>query len=154
MIHNLILKMSTLSCTFSFSCIILILQVLQRIDDVSMMCEKRMTNLKRLTVKLPRPVQTVTPEPAIPLQQPPCCASDHSHNHHSKTSNKVFRKANTLPKVFVYKLPSQYTFFVGQFFIIQLIKKCAHQTGWSSCNALDLYFKDAWFESQSRHQLS
>lgn len=77
----------------------LVTQVLQRIDDVSMMCEKRTTNLKRLTLKLPRPVQTVTPEPAIPLQQPPCCAPDHSHNHHSKTSNKVFRKANTLPKI-------------------------------------------------------
>ncbi|PNF24765.1 Guanine nucleotide exchange factor DBS [Cryptotermes secundus] len=77
----------------------LVTQVLQRIDDVSMMCEKRMTNLKRLTLKLPRPVQTVTPEPAVPLQQPPCCAPDHVHNHHSKTSNKVFRKANTLPKI-------------------------------------------------------
>jgi hypothetical protein len=149
MIHNLILKMSSPSCTFAFSCIIFILQVLQRIDDVSMMCEKRMTNLKRLTLKLPRPVQTVTPEPAVPLQQPPCCASDHSHNHHSKTSNKVFRKANTLPKVFVHKLPSYYTFFVGQFFIIELSKKCPHQTGWSSSNTLHLYLTGAWFESYS-----
>jgi hypothetical protein len=71
-----------------------------------MMCEKRMTNLKRLTLKLPRPVQTVTPEPAVPLQQPPYGAPDHFHNQHGKTSNKVFRKANTLPKVFVYKLQS------------------------------------------------
>jgi hypothetical protein len=75
--------------------------VLQRIDDVSMMCEKRMASLKRLTLKLPRPVQTVTPEPAIPLQHPQSEALDHSHNHHGKISNKVFKKANTLPKVFV-----------------------------------------------------
>jgi hypothetical protein len=101
MIHNFILKMSSPSCTSAFNRIIVVLQVLQRIDDVSMMCEKRMTSLKRLTLKLPRPVQTVTPEPAVPLQQPPCGAPDHSHNHHGKTSNKVFRKANTLPKVFV-----------------------------------------------------
>jgi hypothetical protein len=75
--------------------------VLQRIDDVSMMCEKRMTSLKRLTLKLPRPVQTVTPEPAIPFQQPSSGAPHYSCNHHGKTNNKVFKKANTLPKVFV-----------------------------------------------------
>lgn len=87
---------------FNGKCIIfVVLQVLQRIDDVSMMCEKRMTSLKRLTLKLPRPVQTVTPEPAVPLQQPPSVALDHSHNHHGKISNKVFKKANTLPKVYM-----------------------------------------------------
>jgi hypothetical protein len=82
----------------------LVTQVLQRIDDVSMMSEKRMTSLKRLTLKLPRPVQTVTPEPAIPLQQPSSEAVDHSHNHHGKISNKVFKKANTLPKI---EVPSE-----------------------------------------------
>ncbi|XP_069678460.1 guanine nucleotide exchange factor DBS [Periplaneta americana] len=82
----------------------LVTQVLQRIDDVSMMCEKRMTSLKRLTLKPPRPVQTVTPEPAIPIQQPPGGALHHSHNHHGKMSSKVFKKANTLPKI---EVPSE-----------------------------------------------
>lgn len=44
--------------------------MLQRIDDVQLMCDKRMTTLKKLTLKPPRPVQTVTPEPAVPLQPP------------------------------------------------------------------------------------
>uniref|UniRef100_A0A182PZX4 CRAL-TRIO domain-containing protein n=1 Tax=Anopheles farauti TaxID=69004 RepID=A0A182PZX4_9DIPT len=48
----------------------LVSQVLQRIDDVQLMCDKRMTTLKKLTLKPPRPVQTVTPEPAVPLQPP------------------------------------------------------------------------------------
>ncbi|XP_035793105.1 guanine nucleotide exchange factor DBS-like isoform X3 [Anopheles albimanus] len=48
----------------------LVSQVLQRIDDVQLMCDKRMTTLKKLTFKPPRPVQTVTPEPAVPLQPP------------------------------------------------------------------------------------
>ncbi|XP_017837139.1 guanine nucleotide exchange factor DBS isoform X3 [Drosophila busckii] len=46
------------------------LQVLQRIDDVSLMCDKRIASLKKLALKPPRPVQQVTPEPAVPLQPP------------------------------------------------------------------------------------
>ncbi|XP_004525940.1 guanine nucleotide exchange factor DBS isoform X6 [Ceratitis capitata] len=46
----------------------LVSQVLQRIDDVSLMCDKRIASLKKLAVKPTRPVQTVTPEPAVPLQ--------------------------------------------------------------------------------------
>ncbi|BES92094.1 RhoGEF [Nesidiocoris tenuis] len=46
----------------------LVSQVLQRIEDVKTMCNKKMITLKRLVEKPPRPVQTVTPEPAIPLQ--------------------------------------------------------------------------------------
>lgn len=45
--------------------------MLQRIDDVTTMCDKRLSSLKRLTTKPPRPVQTVTPEPGVPLQTPP-----------------------------------------------------------------------------------
>ncbi|KAL1377168.1 hypothetical protein pipiens_001095 [Culex pipiens pipiens] len=41
-----------------------------RIDDVQLMCDKRSTTLKKLALKPPRPVQTVTPEPAVPLQPP------------------------------------------------------------------------------------
>ncbi|XP_058976082.1 guanine nucleotide exchange factor DBS isoform X11 [Musca domestica] len=48
----------------------LVSQVLQRIDDVSLMCDKRIASLKKLALKPPRPVQTVTPEPAVPLQPP------------------------------------------------------------------------------------
>lgn len=47
-----------------------LLQVLQRIDDVSLMCDKRIASLKKLALKPPRPVQEVTPEPAVPLQPP------------------------------------------------------------------------------------
>lgn len=43
-------------------------KVLQRIDDVTLMCEKRIVTLKKLATKPTRPVQTVTPEPAVPLQ--------------------------------------------------------------------------------------
>ncbi|KAH8234483.1 hypothetical protein KR038_012115, partial [Drosophila bunnanda] len=46
----------------------LVSQVLQRIDDVSLMCDKRIASLKKLALKPPRPVQQVTPEPAVPLQ--------------------------------------------------------------------------------------
>uniref|UniRef100_A0A1B6D890 DH domain-containing protein n=1 Tax=Clastoptera arizonana TaxID=38151 RepID=A0A1B6D890_9HEMI len=49
----------------------LVTQVLQRIDDITTMCDKRTSSLKRLAQKPPRPVQTVTPEPAVPLQPPP-----------------------------------------------------------------------------------
>ncbi|XP_038122208.1 guanine nucleotide exchange factor DBS isoform X4 [Culex quinquefasciatus] len=48
----------------------LVSQVIQRIDDVQLMCDKRSTTLKKLALKPPRPVQTVTPEPAVPLQPP------------------------------------------------------------------------------------
>lgn len=47
-----------------------LLKVLQRIDDVSLMCDKRVVSLKKLTLKPPRPVQQVIPEPAVPLLQP------------------------------------------------------------------------------------
>lgn len=45
-------------------------QVLQRIDDVSLMCEKRVACLKKLALKPKRPVQQVIPEPGVPLQPP------------------------------------------------------------------------------------
>lgn len=45
-------------------------QVLQRIDDVSLMCDKRLATLKTLALKPARPVQQVIPEPAVPLQPP------------------------------------------------------------------------------------
>lgn len=34
------------------------------------MCDKRVVTLKKIASKPPRPVQTVTPEPAVPLQPP------------------------------------------------------------------------------------
>ncbi|XP_055311339.1 guanine nucleotide exchange factor DBS isoform X6 [Sitodiplosis mosellana] len=48
----------------------LVSQVLQRIDDVSLMCEKRVVCLKKLALKPKRPVQQVIPEPGVPLQPP------------------------------------------------------------------------------------
>lgn len=43
-------------------------QVLQRIDDVTLMCDKRIATLKKSACKPARPVQSVQPEPAVPLQ--------------------------------------------------------------------------------------
>ncbi|KAL7048759.1 hypothetical protein ACKWTF_003480 [Chironomus riparius] len=47
---------------------IILSQVLQRIDDVTLMCDKRIATLKKSACKPARPVQSVQPEPAVPLQ--------------------------------------------------------------------------------------
>ncbi|XP_025407258.1 guanine nucleotide exchange factor DBS-like isoform X2 [Sipha flava] len=44
----------------------IVTQVLQRLDDVTTMCDKRLASLKRLINK-PRPILSVNPEPAIPI---------------------------------------------------------------------------------------
>lgn len=44
--------------------------MLQRIDDVTLMCDKRVVYLKKVSVKPQRPVQQVIPEPGVPLQPP------------------------------------------------------------------------------------
>ncbi|KAL1493421.1 hypothetical protein ABEB36_011480 [Hypothenemus hampei] len=49
----------------------LILQVLRRIEDVKLMCDKRITSLNltnKIAVKNKRPVQTATPRPVVPKQ--------------------------------------------------------------------------------------
>ncbi|CRL00210.1 CLUMA_CG013484, isoform A [Clunio marinus] len=61
---------------------IIVSQVLQRIDDVKLMCEKRIVTLKKLATKPSRPIQTVTPEPAVPLQ-PNTGAPHLRHRKHS-----------------------------------------------------------------------
>ncbi|KAB7494154.1 hypothetical protein Anas_04803, partial [Armadillidium nasatum] len=45
----------------------LVHQVLKRLEDVTLMCEKRKCSLKKISSRLPRPVHAVTPEPAVPL---------------------------------------------------------------------------------------
>lgn len=65
------------------------LKVLQRIADVSSMCEKRLSSLQILVAK--KPVQTVTPEPGVPLQP--------AQNAPVLIKPKIFRKANTVAKV-------------------------------------------------------
>lgn len=83
-----------------------LLQVLKRIEDVQMMCEKRKSSLKRLATRLPRPVHAVTPEPAIPLHHSQSQSSVPPHSHPASPlhtdlpkSPKSMRKASTLPKV-------------------------------------------------------
>lgn len=72
-----------LNCKFvSFS-----VQVLQRIDDVTLMCEKRIVTLKKLATKPTRPVQTVTPEPAVPLQ--PNTGAPHLLRHRKGSAQRV-----------------------------------------------------------------
>ncbi|KYN09271.1 Guanine nucleotide exchange factor DBS [Trachymyrmex cornetzi] len=66
----------------------LITQVLQRIEDVSLMCDKRIMALKQQLIKPARPVQTVTPEPVKPLQSLP----------QTVKSGRILKKANTMPK--------------------------------------------------------
>uniref|UniRef100_A0A1B0B5D5 Uncharacterized protein n=1 Tax=Glossina palpalis gambiensis TaxID=67801 RepID=A0A1B0B5D5_9MUSC len=53
------------------------------------MCDKRIASLKKLALKPPRPVQTVTPEPAVPLQ-PPGGAPNLLRRKHKLTSAFVF----------------------------------------------------------------
>lgn len=84
----------------------LVLQVLKRIEDVQMMCEKRKGSLKKLATRLPRPVHAVTPEPAIPLHHSQSQSNVPPHSHPASPlhadlpkSPKSMRKASTLPKV-------------------------------------------------------
>ncbi|XP_050688468.1 guanine nucleotide exchange factor DBS-like isoform X2 [Eriocheir sinensis] len=84
----------------------LVQQVLKRIEDVQMMCEKRKSSLKRLATRLPRPVHAVTPEPAIPLHHSQSQSSVPPHSHPASPlhadlpkSPKSMRKASTLPKL-------------------------------------------------------
>ncbi|XP_045118170.1 guanine nucleotide exchange factor DBS-like isoform X4 [Portunus trituberculatus] len=83
----------------------LVQQVLKRIEDVQMMCEKRKSSLKRLATRLPRPVHAVTPEPAVPLHHSQGQSSGTPHSHPASPlhadlpkSPKSMRKASTLPK--------------------------------------------------------
>lgn len=55
------------------------------------MCDKRLANLHLLTANRQRPVQTVTPEPGVPLQP--------SHGAPVPNKPKILRKANTIAKV-------------------------------------------------------
>ncbi|KAG0713104.1 Guanine nucleotide exchange factor DBS [Chionoecetes opilio] len=64
----------------------LVQQVLKRIEDVQMMCEKRKSSLKRLATRLPRPVHAVTPEPAIPLHYSQGQSSGPPHSHPASPS--------------------------------------------------------------------
>ncbi|XP_064117946.1 guanine nucleotide exchange factor DBS-like isoform X4 [Macrobrachium nipponense] len=84
----------------------LVQQVLKRIEDVQMMCEKRKSSLKKLATRLPRPVHAVTPEPAVPLHYPQGHSNVHPHSHPASPlhadqpkSPKSIRKASTLPKL-------------------------------------------------------
>ncbi|XP_043285337.1 guanine nucleotide exchange factor DBS-like isoform X3 [Venturia canescens] len=67
----------------------LVTQVLQRIEDVSLMCDKRIIALKQQLLKPARPIQTVTPEPAKPMPHPP----------QTVKPGRILRKANTMPKM-------------------------------------------------------
>ncbi|XP_015181196.1 PREDICTED: guanine nucleotide exchange factor DBS-like isoform X2 [Polistes dominula] len=67
----------------------LITQVLQRIEDVSMMCDKRIMALKQQLIKPAKPVQPVTPEPVKPLQPLPQIVKP----------GRILKKANTMPKM-------------------------------------------------------
>ncbi|XP_069168626.1 guanine nucleotide exchange factor DBS isoform X8 [Procambarus clarkii] len=85
----------------------LVQQVLKRIEDVQMMCEKRKSSLKKLATRLPRPVHAVTPEPAVPFHYTQGQGgSSHPHSHPASPlhadlpkSPKSMRKASTLPKM-------------------------------------------------------
>lgn len=63
--------------------------MLQRIEDVSLMCGKRIMALKQQLMKPSRPIQTVVPEQAKPLQPAPQCIRP----------GRILKKANTMPRV-------------------------------------------------------
>lgn len=68
---------------------LLAFQVLQRIDDVSIMCEKRKAMLKQQLLKAVRPVQTVSPEPIKSI----------SPVIQYIKPGRILKKANTMPRV-------------------------------------------------------
>ncbi|KAJ8986252.1 hypothetical protein NQ317_009960 [Molorchus minor] len=68
----------------------LVSQVLQRIEDVTLMCNKHITSLNKLAIKPKRPVQTVVPEPAVP-RQPQIGAP--------QPTRAALKKAYTIPKM-------------------------------------------------------
>lgn len=63
---------------------------MQRIEDVSLMCDKRIAALKQQLIKPTRPIQTVTPEPAKPIQ---------SSIPQIVKTGRILKKANTMPRV-------------------------------------------------------
>uniref|UniRef100_T1JN60 Guanine nucleotide exchange factor DBS n=1 Tax=Strigamia maritima TaxID=126957 RepID=T1JN60_STRMM len=79
----------------------LVQQVLQRIEDVQMMCDKRKSSLKKMAVRPPRPVQPVVPEPALPLTAPHSTqlASTENGSESPARGRKVLKKARTVPKM-------------------------------------------------------
>ncbi|XP_076323895.1 guanine nucleotide exchange factor DBS isoform X2 [Tachypleus tridentatus] len=83
----------------------LVQQVLQRIEDVQMMCEKRKINLQKLVSRPPRPVQAVTPEPAVPFSLPSGGSSGSCFYQRSNKSpdgeRRSFRKGKTAPKMHI-----------------------------------------------------
>ncbi|XP_065166036.1 guanine nucleotide exchange factor DBS-like isoform X2 [Atheta coriaria] len=68
----------------------LVTQVLQRLDDVSHMCDKRIQSLRKVTTPPPRPVQTVNPTSAPSMPRQPSIGAPMPHRVHVK-------KQNTLP---------------------------------------------------------
>ncbi|GIY64480.1 guanine nucleotide exchange factor DBS [Caerostris extrusa] len=68
----------------------LVQQVLKRIEDVQMMCEKRQCSLQRIVSRNKIPVQAVTPEPVIQT-----VLSGKS----PEGRRKIVRKTKTVPKV-------------------------------------------------------
>lgn len=64
--------------------------MLQRTDDIKLMCDKRISSLNKIAVKNKRPVQTVIPEPAVPRQ--PLVGAP-------QPTKTFLKKAYTIPKV-------------------------------------------------------
>ena len=79
--------------TFSFQSVVQ--SVLQRVEDVQEMCEKRRNSLKRLAAKINRPVQPVSPEPQImgspsgPHSKPPVIVSNLPADYHKTRSKSL-----------------------------------------------------------------
>ncbi|XP_054266389.1 guanine nucleotide exchange factor DBS-like [Macrosteles quadrilineatus] len=85
----------------------LVTQVLQRIADVTTMCDKRVSSLKRVSRRPPRPVQTVTPEPAVPLQTPtPLPAPPPPPDTHKAKRNHVLTELLDTERLYVAELGS------------------------------------------------
>ncbi|XP_067143192.1 guanine nucleotide exchange factor DBS-like isoform X3 [Centruroides vittatus] len=76
----------------------LVQQVLKRIEDVQMMCEKRRASLHNLVSRPTCPVQAVVPEPAVP-QFNSLARSSFVSKRSPDASRRLLRKAKTVPKL-------------------------------------------------------
>ncbi|XP_022248440.1 guanine nucleotide exchange factor DBS-like isoform X2 [Limulus polyphemus] len=82
----------------------LVHQVLQRIEDVQVMCEKQKNNLQKLVSRSSRPVQAVIPEPAVPLSLPSVGSSCSIFQRGSKSPDnelRSFRRGKTGSKMHI-----------------------------------------------------
>ncbi|XP_076349568.1 guanine nucleotide exchange factor DBS-like isoform X5 [Tachypleus tridentatus] len=82
----------------------LVHQVIQRIEDVQVMCETQKNNLQKFVSRSSRPVQAVIPEPAVPLSLPSIGGGSNIFQRGSKSPDnelRSFRRGKTGSKMHI-----------------------------------------------------